>query len=260
MLFFFCCRDLNLIETVEVEAPGVEVRERKTQKRRRKPRGPSKDGYKYMICVDFEATCWEKADQAKWKVQELIEFPAVLFDLESGEILSEFREYLKPKEFPTLSDFCVHLTKISQTTVNQGISIDQCVMKFDLWLKWQIREYGLVLPKMSPGDGGNVALATWTDWDLIQISKELARKKIRKPSYFGQWIDVRVIFMKRFQHKPKSFDAALQHAGLTFEGQPHSGLDDARNLGRLVYKLKQDGTRFFITKDNCPYQKVNKPF
>lgn len=210
--------------------------------------------------MDFEATCWEKAEQSKWKVQELIEFPAVLIDMATGQVLAEFREYLKPSEFPTLTDFCVHLTHITQQTVNAGIGIDECLLKFDLWLKWHIKQYGLVLPKMRPNDPGNVALCTWTDWDLVCLAKECSRKKIRKASYLGQWIDGRVIFMKLYKHKPKSFDMALKHAGLQFEGQPHSGLDDARNLARLCLQMKKGGVRFHITKDNFPFQKVNKPF
>jgi len=252
--------NLNLVETFEVEAPGVEVKERavRRQHRRREPRKP--DPYKFMLCLDFEATCWEKAEQSKWKVQELIEFPAVLVDLNTGNILAEFREYLKPTEFPTLSDFCVHLTGISQATVNSGISIKDCLLKFTIWLKWQIKSFSLVMPKSRPDEPGNVALCTWTEWDSICLSKECARKKIPKPSYLNQWIDARVIFMKQFKFKPTSFNMALETAGLKFEGQPHSGLDDAKNLARLVHKLKKLGARFCITKDNNPHKNVNQPF
>lgn len=246
-----------------MEAPSAEVKEAKSK---RKKNGSShrkkkyQDKFKYMLCVDFEATCWEKADQAKWKVQEIIEFPAVLVDLKTGQICDEFREYLKPREFPTLSDFCVNLTNISQQTVNQGISIEECLTRFDAWIKKVILTYQLQLPKMRENDQGNCVLATWTVWDSICLSKECSRKKIKKPSYFGQWCDVREIFMKRYLHKPVSFAMALKHVGLTFEGTQHSGLDDARNLARLVYKMRQEGAQFYVTRDNNPYHRVNKPF
>lgn len=123
-----------------------------------------------------------------------------------------------------------------------------------------IATYKLELPKMKENDQGNCALSTWTDWDSVCLSKECARKKIQKPSYFAQWMDVRKIFMKRYLHKPVSFAMALKHVGLEFEGQPHSGLDDARNLARLVHKMRMDGAYFHITRDNNPYKKVNKPF
>lgn len=220
----------------------------------------SSDKFKYMLCIDFEATCWDKPDQTKWKVQEIIEFPAVLIDLKTGLVCDEFQEYLKPTEFPTLTDFCVYLTKITQKTVNDGISLQECLKRFDVWLKQLIVKYQLQLPKMKENDQGNCAFATWTDWDSICLFKECARKKIQKPSYFQQWIDVRKIYMKQYLHKPASFGKALEHVGLKFEGQPHSGLDDARNLARMVYKMRQNGANFFITKDNNPHRKVNQPF
>lgn len=86
--------------------------------------------FKYIIVVDFEATCWK----VKWAKQEIIgktewitnaesfrklralwfffkfkwnlflEFPAVLLSLETGEVLSEFRQFVKPVESPVLSE------------------------------------------------------------------------------------------------------------------------------------------------------------
>ena len=33
----------------------------------------------------------------------------------------------------------------------------------------------------------------------------------------------------------------LQHLGLKFEGRPHSGIDDARNITRILIELIKDG-------------------
>lgn len=46
----------------------------------------------------------------------------------------------------------------------------------------------------------------------------------------------------RFQH-------ALDIAGINAEGQAHSGIDDARNLARLVAKMVAAGHNMTIT--NC---------
>ena len=43
-----------------------------------------------------------------------VEFPAVLLDLQTGKILDEFQQYVLPRDHPKLSDFCKHLTGISQ--------------------------------------------------------------------------------------------------------------------------------------------------
>ena len=38
----------------------------------------------------------------------------MLLDLESGEVVDEFQQYVQPLECPVLSNFCKELTGISQ--------------------------------------------------------------------------------------------------------------------------------------------------
>lgn len=96
--------------------------------------------YDYICVVDFEATC--EVDNPSDFHHEIIEFPMVLIDTHTLEIVSEafevnlrrsyaadciskccfpflwqvdsFQEYVKPELNPQLSDFCVKLTGITQ--------------------------------------------------------------------------------------------------------------------------------------------------
>ena len=43
----------------------------------------------------------------------------MLLDLESGEVVDEFQQYVQPQECPVLSDFCKDLTGISQVILYQ---------------------------------------------------------------------------------------------------------------------------------------------
>ncbi len=56
----------------------------------------------------------EKALLYHSHLYSLVEFPAVLLELSSGKILSEFHHYVTPFENPTLSPFCNELTGITQ--------------------------------------------------------------------------------------------------------------------------------------------------
>lgn len=44
----------------------------------------------------------------------IVEFPAILMDVNTGDIVSEFQQYVQPQEHPILSSFCTKLTGISQ--------------------------------------------------------------------------------------------------------------------------------------------------
>lgn len=45
---------------------------------------------------------------------EIIEFPTVLIDAASLEVIDEFRVYVRPVRNPTLTPFCTSLTGIEQ--------------------------------------------------------------------------------------------------------------------------------------------------
>lgn len=104
---------------------------------------------------------------------------------------------------------------------------------------------------------GNCAIGTWTDWDLdICLHKECIRKSLKKPQLFNRWINIKAIFRNKYKRQHFNFEDALHDLGLTFVGRAHSGIDDARNLATLAYKMVNDGARLVITRDLQPYQAI----
>lgn len=161
------------------------------------------------------------------------------------------------------SEYCINLTGITQDIVDKGDLFPDVMKDFVKWMKETVREYGLVLPKTKKSNvNGNVALVTWGNWDfLIQIRNECQRKKVRRPPFFNQWIDLKEIYIEKGTFKQQfTFGDALTQAGLTFEGRPHSGLDDARNTARLAFKMHKEGSYLRITKDLNQAYELNRSF
>ena len=46
--------------------------------------------------------------------------------------------------------------------------------------------------------------------------------------------------------RPGNLQMKLARVGLTFEGTPHRGIDDARNIGRLALALQERGISLVI--------------
>lgn len=235
----------------EINAVEKLLAEQKNKRLRKKTKKKSlKSPYKYLIVVDFEATCFEKPFNRN--KQEIIEFPAVLLNLESGEIEKEFHKYLRPVEIPELSDYCKNLTGISQETVDNGELLADVIEEFRKWMKATVKEKQIVLPKTKKSNlDGNCAMVTWGNWDfLIQLRNECSRKKIRRPSIFNQWVDLKEIYIEKGTFKEQfTFGDALAQSGIEFVGRPHSGLDDARNTAILAWKMHNEGSFLRITKD-----------
>uniref|UniRef100_M8BYJ9 Exonuclease domain-containing protein n=1 Tax=Aegilops tauschii TaxID=37682 RepID=M8BYJ9_AEGTA len=126
--------------------------------------------FDFFVVVDFEATC---VKGARIFPQEIIEFPAVLVDGATGRIESAFRR---------------ELTGIRQEDVDGGVDLGEALWLHGAWLK---------AATAGAGNKRSVRLAvvTWGDWDCrTMLEFECRFKGIEKPSYFDQWINLRVPF------------------------------------------------------------------
>ncbi|XP_065826946.1 ERI1 exoribonuclease 2-like [Oscarella lobularis] len=226
----------------------------------KKAKGAEKQSYAFLIVLDFESTCWKNR---KEKRPEIIEFPAVLLNVASGEIESKFQEYVQPTENPHLSEFCQKFTGIQQNQVTDSAPLSAVLRLFLDWIKRLEREKDFVCAG-SDGQSENekrCTLVTWSDWDLgVCLHYECKRKQIRKPAIFNTWIDLRATYRSFYERIPRGLNGALEDLGLEFEGRQHSGLDDAKNTAKLCWQIIQDGCILLPTaSSNPPAPVVQRP-
>lgn len=194
--------------------------------------------FDYLLVLDFEATCWRDPSYGL-NSQEIIEFSCVLYDVRKDRIVSEFQQYVRPTENILLSHFCISLTGITQSIVNNGVPLNACLSRFTAWIKRQQVKFDF---KCVEGLNETCIAATWTNYDLgAYLEKECRRKSLKYPNYLVNWIDVRALYQMMYVKKPKNFYDAISKVGLKFVGHKHSGLDDARNTAKLISHMITDG-------------------
>ncbi|GBG64331.1 hypothetical protein CBR_g41532 [Chara braunii] len=204
------------------------------------PRQP----FDYYLVVDFEATC---DDVSTLIPQEIIEFPSVLLNSRTLEIEACFRVYVRPTVHPTLTEFCTKLTGIQQATVDAGLSLGEALVAHDQWLQ----DRGLLAPKKQ------FLIVTWTDWDCqTMLELECRLKKLRKPGYFSNWANLKLPYRQIYGRPTQGLRAAVETAGLVWEGSAHSGLDDAKNTARLTAALMRKGIVLSATNGLTYYQYI----
>ncbi|CAM9360250.1 unnamed protein product, partial [Heterosigma akashiwo] len=167
----------------------------------------------------------------KIKPQEIIEFPTVLVDARTLKVVSEFQTYVRPVHHPNLSGFCISLTGIQQEWVDQAPIF---IEAFELHRQW-MEVQGLL-----PYQGKNTILfVTCGDWDLMQMLPSQCRLTNTKiPSYLQEWVNIKDIFCQRWNlDKSMGMVGMLRKSGLRLEGRHHSGIDDCRNIARLLIQL-----------------------
>jgi inhibitor of KinA sporulation pathway (predicted exonuclease) len=175
------------------------------------------------IIFDLEATCWEDSVKIDhYTESEIIEIGAVKLD-DDFEVIDQFQTFVKPTQHPVISEYCTNLTSIKQEDVESAPDFHTAISNFEKWC------------------GDNPLFMSWGDYDRNQITRECERKlykgqmvKLVQNHKNIKWIISRHENVSRF-----GFGKAMKRFKLKFEGTPHRGIDDARNIARVAKMFKQ---------------------
>lgn len=205
----------------------------------------SDPNYKYICVLDFEANCAQNMKELHMD-NEVIEFPSVLLRYDSeadGKIekISEFQLYCKPKNKPTLTPFCIELTKITQDKVNNGVTFPIALKQHELWLRSNIPEFDDTFNK------NNCIIATCGEWDMMTMApKEYKNHGIKKvhPVYL-KYVNVKTEFTSFYKIGSKfGMAKMLEYLNLSLDGTHHSGIDDCRNISKIMINLLENGHQY----------------
>ncbi|MFT7815330.1 3'-5' exoribonuclease 1 [Arapaima gigas] len=195
--------------------------------------------YDYICVVDFEATCEE--NNPPNFLHEIIEFPMVLINTRTMEIEDTFQEYVRPELNTQLSDFCIQLTGISQEMVNKADVFPDVLRRVVSWL--QEKELGTKY---------KYAVLTDGSWDMSKfLNIQCHVSQIRYPQFAKKWINIRKSYGNFYKVVPRmqtKLSSMLENLGLQYEGRPHCGLDDARNIARIALRMLQDGCQLRVNE------------
>lgn len=98
------------------------------------------------------------------------EIGAALLNLRSGLVESEFHEYVRPKMHPSLSEYCINLTRITQELIDRQDTFTDVYPRFINWLDGISTEKNLRFAEpnqRSTKNNRNASFCTWTKWDKI---------------------------------------------------------------------------------------------
>lgn len=201
--------------------------------------------YKYYVVIDFEATCDVQPNHFR---HEIIEFPAVLVSTKKRKIIAKFHSYVRPTINPKLTTFCTNLTGITQDQVNFAPEFPEVLQKFDEWLK----------EKKLISDMKTFAVVTDGPWDMGRfLFYQCKISKVTYPNWAKTWINIKKPFCNFYNTERMNLQKMLSELGLSFIGQPHSGLDDAHNIARVAIKLYEDGANMRVN-EQISFQKPRK--
>lgn len=170
------------------------------------------------LVIDLEAT----TDEGGWPVEdmEIVEIGASLVDRDGYE-LDHFKRFVRPLRRPYLTVFCRKLIHISQADIDSAALLPSVWAQFEHWL--------------SPHRPRLAGWASWGDYDRRQLEQEWRRYNLASSLATTPHINLKQRFANTRQLKRAvGLKTALQLAGMSFQGQQHRALEDARNTARLL--------------------------
>lgn len=168
----------------------------------------------YLV-IDLEATC-DEGHRIPREETEIIEIGAVLLD-GAFVVVEEWQSFVRPVIHPVLTAFCTKLTSIVQAQVDEAPSFQQAIAGLSAFIA-----------------GRTPLFASWGDYDRAQLAREGERNSVVLP-LGDEHLNIKEAFKQRVgDGKPRGVGQALKYAGLRFEGTAHRGIDDARNIARLL--------------------------
>jgi inhibitor of KinA sporulation pathway (predicted exonuclease) len=198
----------------------------------------------YYVILDFEATC--KANDLI-SPQEIIEFPCVLMNAKTLLVEDEFHSFVKPNFNPILTNFCTSLTGIQQSQINTAEPFPEVLKNFQLWMK----NHNLL-----PQDNfryekhKRFLYVTFGDWDLLSIlPNQCDQVGISVPKHFRHWVNLKQLVV-RYMGVPKRascLEISEKYMNLKWVGHNHSGIDDARNISKMLVTFVKKRFPVYIT-------------
>uniref|UniRef100_A0A8C1BSL7 Exoribonuclease 1 n=1 Tax=Cyprinus carpio carpio TaxID=630221 RepID=A0A8C1BSL7_CYPCA len=166
--------------------------------------------FDYICVVDFEATCEE--NNPPNYLHEIIEFPIVLIDIHTLEI----------------------------KMVDEAETFPQVLKRAVSWLLE--KELGTKYKYTFLTDGS---------WDMGKfLHTQCKLSCIRYPQFARKWINIRKSY-GNFYKVPRTqtkLICMLENLGMQYDGRPHCGLDDSRNIARIAIYMLKDGCQLRVNE------------
>lgn len=173
--------------------------------------------YEHYLVLDLEATCCNQGTIKRHEM-EIIEIGAVIVESQELRVLNEFQTFIRPVRHPILTDFCQSLTSITQLQVDQAPSYKKAIVHLQEWL--------------SPYP--HAIFGSWGDYDRNQFKQDSKFHKVPFPIALPH-VNLKQQFSESQGLSERyGMAQALQLAGIPLEGTHHRGIDDARNIAKLL--------------------------
>lgn len=191
---------------------------------------------------------------------EILEFPVLLFDARTMDVVDVFHRFVRP-------------TKMSEERINEyiegkygtfgvdrvwhdtAIKFQEVIEQFESWLRKERNGVSRLWSEEGDGRLNGAAFVTCGNWDLkTKVPQQCEVSRMKLPPYFMEWINLKDIYLNFYNRRAPGMLSMMRELRIQPLGSHHLGIDDSKNIARVLQHLLKDGAILQITakRTNTP--------
>nr|AKM76590.1 polynucleotidyl transferase ribonuclease H-like superfamily protein [Erodium trifolium] len=185
---------------------------------------------------------------------EILEFPVVLVDAKTTRVVDLFHRFVRPSKMSEqrINEYIegkYGKLGVDRVWHDTAIPFEEVLQQFEVWLT-QHRLWG----KELGGHLNQSAFVTCGNWDVkTKIPQQCNVSKMKLPSYFMEWINLKDIYLNFYKRQATGMKTMMRQLQIPSLGSHHLGIDDAKNITRVLQRMLADGASVQITaRRNSP--------
>ncbi|XP_022139391.1 uncharacterized exonuclease domain-containing protein At3g15140 [Momordica charantia] len=184
---------------------------------------------------------------------EIIEFPVILVSAKTLGVTGFFHRFVRPSNMSErrINEYIegkYGKFGVDRVWHDTAISYKEVIQQFEDWLVehqlWK-KELGGCLDR--------AAFVTCGNWDIkTQVPHQCSVSNIELPNYFMEWINIKDVYLNFYQKKATGMTTMMRQLEIPLLGSHHLGIDDTKNIVRVLQRMVADGARLQITARRNP--------
>ncbi|KAI4321837.1 hypothetical protein MLD38_035170 [Melastoma candidum] len=179
---------------------------------------------------------------------EILEYPVLIVDAKTLDVVDLFHRFVRPCQMSEqrINEYVegkYGKLGVDRVWHDTAITFGDVIKQFEAWLSqnhlWN-KELG--------GRLHRAAFVTCGNWDLkTKIPQQCKVSRIKLPPYFMEWINLKDVYLNFYHREARGMMSMMRQLNIQPLGSHHLGIDDTKNIARVLQRMLVDCAPMRIT-------------
>ncbi|GFZ12424.1 polynucleotidyl transferase, ribonuclease H-like superfamily protein [Actinidia rufa] len=192
---------------------------------------------------------------------EILEFPVLMLDAKTMEVVDIFHRFVRPSAMSEqrINEYIegkYGKLGVDRVWHDTAIPFEEVIQQFEAWMA-QHHLWGKELGERLR----RAAFVTCGNWDLkTKVPQQCKVSRMMLPTYFLEWINLKDIYLNFYKRRATGMITMMKELQIPLVGSHHLGIDDTKNIARVLQHMLTDGALLQITARRNPEDPENVEF